>query len=107
MHATSVDIKPINVLLFSENIEEMIRRDIFASPPRTHALERNSESAPSLLTESQPLTWMPPLDPTCTSDLNVHVKLADFGAGESLMDVISAHDVNFIQLIGLTSTPLM
>ena len=84
MHANSADIKPDNVLLFSENIEEMIRRDIFASPPRTHALARNSESAPSSLTESQPLTWMPPLNPTCTSDLNVHVKLADFGAGEKV-----------------------
>ena len=81
----TLDIKPDNVLLFSENIEEMIRRDIFANPPRTHALASNSESAPSSLTESQPLTWMPPLDPTRPSDLNVHIKLADFGAGESLM----------------------
>jgi serine/threonine-protein kinase SRPK3 len=64
MHATSADIKPDNVLLFSENIEEMIRRDIFASSPRTHALARNSESAPSSLTVSQPLGWILPLPPT-------------------------------------------
>ena len=27
-------------------------------------------------------TCYPPLNPTCISDLNIHVKLADFGAGE-------------------------
>jgi hypothetical protein len=71
------------MLLYSKNIDALIQDDITLNPPRLHALTKRSESEPAYLTESQPLAWASLFGTTQLSDMHLHVKLADLGAGNA------------------------
>lgn len=85
----ATDVKPDNMLLYCKNIEAMIQDDITHNPPRMHALVTASEGAPVYLAESQPLVWTSLLDATRISEKQLHVKLADLGAGNDFIHVPS------------------
>jgi hypothetical protein len=75
------------MLLYCKNIGAVIQEEVTRNPPRTHALTRDSESVPPYVAESQPLAWTSLRDRNQLSEMRIHVKLADLGAGGDIIHI--------------------